>query len=79
MPIPYAPPPFTIVTPVIPPRASIVIFADAPLPAVLPRPTPTSFAPYKVAAEPSPYPIPDDPIPTERIEFKLCSTVKCAV
>ena len=48
--MPYAPPPFTIVTPVIPPRASIAIFAVAPPPAVLPSPTPTSFAPYKVAA-----------------------------
>ena len=66
-------------TPVIPPRASIVIFAVAPPPAVLPKPTPTNFAPYNVVADPSPYPIPDEPIPTERIEFKLCSTVKCAV
>ena len=56
-----------------------MIFAVAQPLAVLPKPTPTSFAPYKVVAEPSPYQIPDDPIPTERIEFKLCSTVKCAV
>ena len=79
LPIPYAPPPFTIVTPVIPPRASIVIFAVAPPLAVLPKPTPTSFAPCNVVAEPSPYPIPDDPIPTDRIEFRLCSTAKYAV
>ena len=55
------------------------MFAVAPPPAVLPSPTPTSFAPCSVVAEPSPYPIPDDPIPTDRIEFKLCSTVKYAV
>ena len=79
LPIPYAPPPFTIVTPVIPPRASIVIFAVAPPLAVVPKPTPTSFAPNKVVAEPSPYPIPDDPIPTDRIELRLCSTDKYAV
>ena len=66
-------------TPVIPPRASIAMFAVAPPTAVLPSPTPTSFAPYKVVAEPSPYPTPDDQIPTERIEFKLCSTAKYAV
>ena len=48
-----------MVTPVIPPRASIVIFAVAPPPAVLPSPTPTSFAPCNVVAEPSPYPTPD--------------------
>ena len=66
-------------TPVIPPRASIAMFAVAPPPAVLPSPTPTSFAPYKVVAEPSPYPIPDDPIPTDRIELRLCSTDKYAV
>ena len=77
--MPYAPPPFTIVTPVIPPRASIAILAVAPLPAVLPSPTPTSFAPYRVVAEPSPYPTPDEPIPTDRIEFKLCSNDKYAV
>ena len=75
----YAPPPFTMVTPVIPPRASTVMFAVAPPLAVLPKPTPTSFAPCKVVAEPSPYPTPDDPIPTERIEFRLCSTDKNAV
>ena len=68
-----------MVTPVIPPRASIVIFAVAPPPAVLPTPTPTSFAPCSVVAEPSPYAAPDDPIPTDRIEFKLCSTVRYAV
>ena len=79
LPIPYAPPPFTIVTPVIPPRASIVMFAVAPPLAVLPKPTPTSFAPNKVVAAPSPYPIPDDPIPTDRIELRLCSTDRCAV
>ena len=56
-----------------------MIFAVAPPLAVLPKPTPTSFAPCKVVAEPSPYPIPDDPIPTDRIEFRLCSTVKYAV
>jgi len=58
-----------MVTPVIPPRASTVMFAVAPPLAVLPKPTPTSFAPCKVVAEPSPYPTPDDPIPTDKIEF----------
>ena len=72
----YAPPPLTIVTPVIPPRASIAMFAVAPPLAVLPKPTQTSFAPCNVVAFPSPYPIPDDPIPTDRIEFRLCSTAK---
>ena len=79
LPIPYAPPPLTIVTPVIPPRASTVIVAVAPPPAVLPNPTPTSFAPCNVAAEPDPYPTPDDAIPTQVIEFRLCSTDRCAV
>ena len=43
-----------MVTPVIPPRASTVIVAVAPPLDVLPNPTPTSFAPCKVAAEPEP-------------------------
>ena len=45
--MPYAPPPFTIVTPVIPPRASIVIFAVAPPLDVLPKPTPKDSRFYK--------------------------------
>ena len=56
-----------------------MIFAVAPPPAVLPNQTPTSFAPCNVVAEPSPYAAPDDPIPTDKIEFKLCSTDKYAV
>ena len=74
--MPYAPPPLTMVTPVIVPAAETFIFAVAPPPAVLPKPTPTNFAPCNVVADPSPYPIPDEPIPTDRIEFRLCSTAK---
>ena len=47
LPIPYAPPPLMIVTPVIPPTESTVMLASAPPPDVLPIPTPISFAPYK--------------------------------
>ena len=54
LPIPYAPPPLTMVTPVIVPAAETFTFAIAPPPAVLPTPTPTSFAPYNVTAEPDP-------------------------
>ena len=43
-----------MVTPVIVPAAETFMFAVAPPPAVLPTPTPTSFAPYNVTAEPDP-------------------------
>ena len=47
-------------TPVIVPAAETVTFAVAPPLAVLPTPTPTSFAPNRVVADPSPYPAPAD-------------------
>ena len=55
------------------------MFAVAPPPAVLPSPTPTSFAPCSVVSEPSSYQTTDEPIPTVKIEFRLCSTAKYAV
>ena len=46
-----------------------MIFAVAPPLRLLPTPTPTSFAPYNVVAEPDPYPTPDDAIPTDVIDL----------